>query len=280
MDSILGVGSFLSEHPVIGLIVFLAVSAGVIFVLSGGRLVEALRGIFRTLLTIFTTPFVFLRDALTILRTAGEAEKDYQRTRVFMLYRYSRIQYLLLLVGALLVLSGGITTSLLSLYPQQEIEMGRTLSERVNQLRNEVREAEEAVRASGSPDHRQNLEKARDEAQAAHQQAQRDIAAFVQTAPVPGPYVNQIRNAYNADAANQQANGVLEQLANCPEGWPGYTQQECNAIRNFATGLGQRRVAELTTQQAFNDAQRAFRDADSAAAQANARLESARSQLD
>lgn len=265
----------------VSLIVFLAVSAGVLFVLSGGKLVDALLGILRVVVTVFTTPFIFLRDALTVIRSSSEAEKDYQRTRVFMLFRYSRIQYLLLLIGALLVLSGGITTSLVSLYPSQELEMSRSLNERVRELRDAVREAESAVEAAGSPQARQNLETQRTTAQAAFEEARRQTTAFAQTAPVPGDYVGRIRSAQNAQMVQYEINSVVNQLAGCPNGynWRGFSQADCDNIRAFVTTLGERRNAELTAQQTYNTAEQAFRQADSGAAMATANLEALQQQL-
>ena len=119
---------------VIGLAVFVAVTAGVIVVLSGGKLGEQLSGMLRVFVSIFTTPFVFLRDALAIIRTSSESEQDYARSRVYMLFRLNRIQYLGLVILCLLTLSSGVTSSLLSLYPSQEIEQGRQLSQQVNDL--------------------------------------------------------------------------------------------------------------------------------------------------
>lgn len=278
----LNAGSFLSEHPILGLIVFLAVGAGVIFVLSGGRLVEGLSGIFRVGLTIFTTPFVFLRDALALLRGSAEAEQDYQRTRVFMLFRYSRIQYLLLLLAAVLVLSGGITTALISLYPQQELQAGRALNDRVRELREQVREAEAAVRASAQPGHREQLEVQRDQAQSAYRDQQQSNAQFLQNAPVRGGLIASLQSARSVELIERYAGTIDATFADCPDGytWRGYTQEMCDEVRSFTVELANRRTSELTAQQAYTDAERAFREADTAAQQAGARLEALQANLE
>jgi hypothetical protein len=281
MASLGGIGGFLVEHPIIGLIVFLAVSAGVLFVLSGGRLGPALLGILRVAVTIFTTPFVFLRDALVIITNAGDEERDYQRTRVFMLFRYSRIQYLVLLVAALLVLAGGITTSLLSLYPQAEMAQSRQLTEYIDQLREQVSAAEDTVETAGSPEGRQALETLRNEALAALQQQQQSNAAFAQTATHSSNAVSQILSTRNAQALSYLAANIDSYMADCPRGysWQGFTPADCANFRTFLGELVNRRTTEFNLAAAYENAERAWREADASAQQATAQLEGLQTSL-
>lgn len=279
-----GLWSAFVEHPIIGLAVFAAVSAGVIFVLSGGRLVEALLGILRVAVTFFTTPFAFLRDALAIIRSSGEAEKDYVRTRVFMLYRYSRLQYLGILLISLLALSGGITTALISLYPQEEMAQARAVGDYVKQMREQVREAEQAVTAAASPDNRQALETQKTNAQNAYNQQRQATAALLQEAPFNHTLVVQIANARSANSIEQALNNLDYYLSDCPRGytWRAYnfaTQEDCNRFRTYVSQLGTRRVAEFQLAEAAQQAERAWRDADSAAQTAAARLSAAQASL-
>jgi hypothetical protein len=151
MFGIMSAWSFLTAHPLIGLLVFGVVTVIVLMTLSGGRLGEAVGSIFRVLFTFFTTPFVFLRDAMTLVRTSEESEQDYRESTVFMLFRANRIQYVLLLLLCLLLLSSGITSGVLSLYPQAEIEQGRALSAQITQLETDLQTANTALANTSAP---------------------------------------------------------------------------------------------------------------------------------
>jgi hypothetical protein len=203
---------------VVAMVVFVAVSAGAIFVLSRGRWLESLSGLFRVALTIFTTPFVFLRDALVIIRAAATVEQDYARTRIFMLFRYSRIQYLLIFVGTLLVLSGGMTASLMSLYPREELEVGRVLSERIRGLRADIDAATEQARQAGSPDQLRALEERRAQAERAYQSQAASNATFARNAPFNHFAIGQIASARSADAVTRLDGSVDGYMAD--SAWP------------------------------------------------------------
>lgn len=281
MSGIGNLGSVLFAHPIIGLIVFLAVSAGVLMVLSGGQLMSALGGILRVFVTVFTTPFVFLRDALTILRSSGEAEQDYRKTRVFMLYRYSRIQYLGILVISLLALSGGITASLISLYPSGEMAQHKALSEQIRSLQDDIKATEKDLAAAATPAHRKTLEDRRTEADQKLQQQRQSNAAFQQSSTFRGPLISQIQNARRPESLAEVANAIDDYMADCPLGysWGGFSEEQCAAYRAFATELAQRKTTELALSKAFEEADIAFNDADNAARNAETRLETLKSSL-
>ena len=137
--------------------VFIAVTLGVILVLSGGNLGGSFAGMLRVALSFFTAPFIYLRDALTGMRNSGADEQSYQRSRVFMMFRWSKLLYLGLLVWCLLSLSSGLTSSLVSLYPSAEIAQGRMLDEQITQLEAQVESANETVASAGAPEFRQQL---------------------------------------------------------------------------------------------------------------------------
>ncbi|MES1201556.1 MAG: hypothetical protein ABUS57_08920 [Pseudomonadota bacterium] len=277
-----GAWAFLFQHPLIGSAIFLAVSAGVIFLLSGGQLIAALGGILRVFITIFTSPFLFLRDALGIVQNAGENEQDYRGSRVFLLFRWSRIQYLGLLLLCLLVLSGGVTTALISLYPQQEMEQGKFAAEQVRQAEANLTTAQQAVAAAGAPNARQALEQRRTAAQSAFQQQMQSDAAYRQSITYTTPIIGQVATINNPDYAVQVRDQIDTYITDCPRGYnySGMTGADCVQLRAVLVELLNRRIAELNLLRVSNEAEQAYRNADSAAQQANVQLQQAQATLD
>lgn len=72
--------SVITSNPWIGFAVFIATTLGLVGLFAGRDWLEAVFGMFRVFFTIFTTPFIFLRDALTVIRNSSEAEQDYLQT--------------------------------------------------------------------------------------------------------------------------------------------------------------------------------------------------------
>lgn len=273
--------SSLTQHPLVGLLVFLVVAAGALSVLSEGRLGEALGGLFRVLLTIFTTPFIFLRDALATVRTSGDEEQHYQRTRIFMLFRYSRIQYLGILIICLLVISSGVTSAVMAMYPQSEIDAGRALNEQVRQLRADIEIAEGEVTSGASPEARQQLESRRNETAAAYQQQMQSNLSFVQNTRWTGPLIDQLARARSAASVQRVIDSIDSYMFNCPRGYnfQGFTPDDCTEYRNFVLQLADRRTAEFRLEQAAQEADAAFRNVDLAAENARVRLGDLQAQL-
>jgi|CXWL01.1.fsa_nt_gi hypothetical protein len=274
--------AFLSQYPVIGLVVFIAVSLGVLMVLSEGKLVEALKSILRVIVTVFTTPFVFLRDALAIIRASGENEQDYERSRVFMMFRLNRIQYLVLLVICLLTLSSGVTTSLLSLYPSSEIAQGRMLDEQIDGYEAQVQTANEAVASAAAPGFREDLQTRATAAQTAYQQQVTTNAQFVQSTIYTNQLISQLANTRNRDFPQRVRAELPQYMQSCPRGygWQGMGPQDCAQFTAFILELADRKDAEFGLSQAATDAQSAFQEADNAAQIATANQQAAQQQLD
>jgi hypothetical protein len=266
----------ITQHPWVSLFVFMLVGAGVLLALSGGALVQSLAGLLRVFLTIFTTPFEFLRDSLSIIRTARETEKDYYRTRIFMLYRYSRLQYFALLFFALLVLCAGITSSLLSLYPQAEIAQRKALSEQITQVKTEIDTTRKEVSDASRPERRQELEKARNDSKKKLDQQRAANAGFVERFGYSGPVVTDLLKADSVTRVQELQGGLNDYMASCPDGydWNGFNQTMCAEFKAGVQELARRRSTEITLTQAAEEAEKAFASADMAGEIATARLKS------
>ncbi len=271
----------ITQHPWVSLLVFLLVGAGVLLVLSGGALAQSLAGLLRVFLTIFTTPFEFLRDSLSIIRTARDTEKDYYRTRIFMLYRYSRLQYFALLFLALLVLCAGITSSLLSLYPQAEIAQRRALSEQITQIRTDIDTARKEASEASRPERRQELEKARNDSRKKLDQQRAGNSSFVERFGYSGPVVTDLLKADSVSRVQELQGGLNDYMASCPDGydWNGFNQTMCAEFKAGVQELARRRSTELTLAEAAEEAARAFASADTAGETAKARVKSLEASL-
>jgi hypothetical protein len=272
--------AFLFQHSVVGLVVLAAVSAGVIAVLSGGRLGASLGGIFRIFITIFTTPFTFLSDALAMVRTAHDEEQDYAHSSVFMLYRANRIWYMALLVLALLVLSGGITTAAISVYPQAELEQSKYWADQIIQVDLEVAAAQQKVAAAGGPDNTQRLYNARQKAYSDYRAQLQSNQDFERAATFTGPSIDALLAANNAGATQQVRNNIDTYMSGCPRAWRNMTLEMCGQYRTFVLELANRRDREFVLSQAATDADVAWRNASGGSQQAQSALSSAQQRLE
>lgn len=260
----LDVVGVITTHPKISALIFLLISAVVLYALSGGRLRQTLAGLLRVFLTIFTTPFEFLRDALTIIRTARDSEQDYYRTRIFMLYRYSRLQYFALLFAALLVLCAGITASVLSLYPQAAIAQRAALAEEIEQVEKDIIDAKQEVSLAATPQRKAELQKARDDARKKHDQQRASNAAYAKKLTYSGPIFTSVSNADSSQEVRTILDGLDDYMESCPDGssWSGFSATTCAEFRSALQELARRRGAELDQAEAATRAAEAFSNAD------------------
>jgi hypothetical protein len=284
-----GIGApwaFLFEHPLVGLIVFFAVSAAVIMALSGGKLAESIGGIFRIFITIFTTPFIFLRDALAMMRSSGDDEQDYVQSSVFMLFRANRIQYMALLVLCLLTLGGGITTAVILLYPQAEMTASKLWSDQIAETEREVATAQQNVNAASTPAYAATLNTRRQQAQEAYQAQVQGNQNFMRASTFTGPAIDILRSAQSSDATTRVRENIDYYMTGCPRGWTNMTFEMCGQYRAFLLELANRRDREFNLGNVAAQADANWRQAANAAEQAAAqladaqqRLENARNQL-
>ncbi len=266
--------SVITSNPWIGFGVFIAASLGIVSLFAGRDWLEALFGMFRVFFTIFTTPFVFLRDALTVIRNSSEAEQDYARTRVFTLFRYSRIQYLFIFIGALLILSAGLTSGALSLWPKYELEQRQALLGQIVEIQSQIEATNQSMGAAAAPDFRANLERARAEALTAYQaQAQRN-SGLPENPAFQRDIVYNVMNARDVGAVQNLRERIADYTSNCPNNynWRGFSPQMCEQFRGYVTDLTNRKENEINLAQAFREADAALSNVQSAHREASARL--------
>jgi hypothetical protein len=281
MNGLDGLFAGLGANLWVTLIVFVVVAIGAIHILSGGQLMQALGGLLRVVASFFTTPFVFLRDALSVLLNANVVEKDYARSRTFMLYRYSRLQYFGILALSLLVLSSGITASLMSLWPQAELEQQKQYSEQIKQLRTDIKEAEAQVEAAGKPEFRAGLQKASEDLKAKYEAQRRSNQQFLQSANDPTGAIYQVQSTNSPEALETIKQRFDALIAECPNGYQfsGMTPEMCSQIKIVVADAAARRGEELNLRTQAQEAERAFSEAELAGEQAAANLEILQSNL-
>jgi hypothetical protein len=274
--------AFFAAHPLVGGAAFLLVSLLVIAAFSRGALTASLAGLFRVAWTILSTPFDFMQKAMTVIRTSKDDEAVYADSRVFTLFRLNRIQYLALLVVGILILSSGITSSLFSLYPQQEIAQSQAISQEVKRLEEAVTAAQAVVAQVATPAYTEGLRTAHEQAQSAHQRKAESNAALVQNSKFSGPIITQLANTNSASFVDRVRTQVDSYMSGCPRGynWTGMTFESCGEFRALLLNLADGKAEEIRLRQAADEAETAWRNAGAASETANAQLASATASLE
>jgi hypothetical protein len=268
--------SVITSNPWIGFAVFIATTLGLVGLFAGRDWLEAVFGMFRVFFTIFTTPFIFLRDALTVIRNSSEAEQDYLQTRVFTLYRASRIQYLFIFIGALLILSAGVTAGALGLWPTYQLERRAELLQQIVGIQTEIEATNQTLAAAAAPDFLANLDRASAEARGAYQTQRQRNATPPQNPLFQKEFVNYLMNAGSVSEVQRLRDQIGPHTSNCPNNgyWRGFTPQTCEQFRGYVADLANRRENEFAQLQAYRDAEVAVINAQSAQREASARLAS------
>ncbi len=258
-------------HPYLSVVCFLAILFGVVFVFSGGRWAEAWRSLARVFSTIFTTPFEFLRNALSVIRSAKTSESDYADTREFVLFRYSRIQYLLIFAASVLLISSGIASALVALYPQQELAQVRQLKLEAQDLAARTAQAQQTIRDAEKPGYREALQETSRKALAAFNK-QFDLINQKKAANTfNGPILLQIESASNQEELSRASSTIESYFTGCPGGfspmgynWMAWTAEPCAQFKAYVLDqiVLKSKLLELTA--AANQAQQAIDNASNA----------------
>jgi hypothetical protein len=281
IEALGGVWSSLTEYPRVSFALFLIIGAGVLFLFSGPKWMESLVGILRVAATIFTTPFEFLRDALTLVRNARESEQDYAKSRIFMLFRYSRLQYLGVLVFSLMLLTAGLTSAVLAFNPTVELEQSAQLRDQIKKTQADIGSAEASLAEIERPGYQEALERTLTQTRSQHQARNSAYRELRQRSRFQGGLVSRIDNAQTAQSAAQLQNGLEDAVRGCPDPyqWANFTAEDCTDFRTYVTSLLEAKLAERTALEASRTAEQAVESASSALATARAELESLQARL-
>lgn len=261
-----GLAGTVSQYPKISAAIFLVTLVVSVAAFSKGNVARSFAALARIGWSIVSTPFEFLRDAISIIRGASEAELDYKTTREFSLFRFSRILYLCMFVSAVLLLSGGLSGSLISFYPKAEIDELAALKQSVSDDHAKLADLNKTIAEASKPAYRDALEAVLRKAQA-EADAKRD-RFFGTQQPFTGPVVSQVMGATEASAVDAVVDNLQIYMSDCPNGmsWNNFTTQTCDDFRKFIVGLAKSKKEVIAAEDAALTAQEAVRQADSVVA--------------
>ncbi|HEY3815004.1 MAG TPA: hypothetical protein VGL66_17435 [Caulobacteraceae bacterium] len=277
----------IGAHPFLSGLCFLVILFGVVLLFSGKHWQAAWGGIARVFATIFTTPFEFLRNALLIVRTAKANEANYANTREFVLFRYSRIQYLTVFAMSALLLATTISSALIVLYPQREIAATRELKTEATDLNSKLATAQRNVQDSDKPEYKESLQNAAAAANKAVTAEFGVIARKKAANTFSGPILNQIDNASTDADLSVVQTSIDTYFAGCPGGispqgwnWMVWTAEQCAQFRAYTVDQIAERGKLIALMQTANSAQQAIQSASSSAETEQAQVASLQTQIE
>lgn len=257
--------SIVAEHPLATLLIFVATTSAIIVLLSGQESGLAVRGILEVLWSILTTPFRFLRRVLEMMKTIEARDTPYVGSRAHISFRANRIQYVFVFLTALLLLSGGVASSILALYPKAELELRDSLGNDLKELEGEIAEQQRIVADAAKPDYKETLTDRLRLAKAASDKASVQLRQYFADAPYSGGWLKRMEQAEDVDTATTLAaelDGIFE---GCPDNSSEFDRETCLVLEKHARGLAPVKLAQLKAAEEFAEARESLEAADAAA---------------
>ena len=269
-----GVMGTVSQYPLISLSFFLVLFVAAVAVFSRKNASKSFGALARVFWSIVSTPFEFLRDALSIIRGASASEEDYKNTREFTLFRMSRILYFGMFIAAILILSAGITGSVISLYPKAEIDASDALKKQVVDTNAKIVAINQSIVEASKPTYRQGLQTALQKASSEASAKQAKLVAIQESQVFTGGILNQVGTAIDAAGVDQVMQGFDIYMSDCPAGpsWNSFTAQACEQFKAYVITFAAAKKDEIAAQDAVGTAQQTLAQADSVVADGNQRV--------
>lgn len=213
-------------------IMFLLAAALFVGVLSGGRILEVLGAMLRVFAAIFTTPFMFLRRAVSVLLEAEAETARLEGSRVHTLKRLSDIYYFLVLVLCLLIVAAGASAGAMSLYPKSELEREAGRTEQIKLADKAVLDAEERVKATAAPDFQERSRTAAVEARRRSDEAAAALKDFSDKADYRGGLIQRLQEAVTREEVDSIAGDLEYEFTLCPgSGFTDFALADCEDYR-------------------------------------------------
>lgn len=243
------------------IIVFL-VALGLVFVLfTAPNTAASLRSVARLAWTGLCTPFEFIRNSFAVMNASLSAEKDYAGTREFVLFRYSRIQYLIACVLSVIFLAAALTRALLVLYPSGEIQQYGQLKSELARLNEDLTATQKNIADASRPDYTRKMVAERDKWQRIYNQQQESDANFRPKITFNSSVLVQIDGASDSNTLTQIGGNLDTFFLYCPgPNWTGFGVDECNLFKSQLAELIQRKLRELQFLQNINSANLAIQN--------------------
>ena len=272
MSAVYGLLSFVTDHAVATLLIFLATTSALIVVLSGQQSGRAVQGLFEVLWSIVTTPFRFLRKVLEMMKTREASETPYVDSREHISFRANRIQYVFVFLTALLLLSGGLAASIVALYPKPELERRASLGEDLKELDDEIKAQESIIAAAAKPDYKETLKARVQAAKVESDKSSVQLRRFIAEAPYSGGWLEQMEGARDVDAAIEVAGQLDDVFEGCPDNSSEFDSEDCVVFQKHARELAKLKIADLKAAQTYAEARGALEAADAAADDAKSKM--------
>lgn len=279
LDALSGLTAMVLEHPLLTVLIFLIIAAACTIVLAGEHAGESVNGMLRVLWSIVTTPFLFLRRVLRMMREPDALEAPYAGTRGQLPYRALRIQYVFIFLTALLLLAGGIAASLFAFYPKAEIAAHKAAAEQLESLEEQVAEQQKLIERSGKPEFKAELTARLEEAKA---KAKKAAAAVRQILQSPPYYSDAYGLGSNLIAGQPNADDLQEMISQWDENclseespgfdWAAFCEDYKNNKKHY-DAIRDLKLDQFDSATKLAEAQDALRNWDSSADTARARLE-------
>ena len=265
------------QHPVLSLLTFLAVLALLFKLLGGNEARVALKGIGRIVASYFTAPFRFLQHVLAMFKKTEELEQPFRNTRQHLLFQANRLQYVAIVICALLWLSGGVVSALIALYPRDEIASQSLLSESLAAAKSGLADAQKKLEESNRADFLDSLKAKSSTAQAANASAiaSRDKAVAALKSGSTGLNVagatQSILQTESIESAEQESERLQTEINEKCTGWTDYNEAKCNLLVQLFAAVNSSHQAVLESAEAATAAASAVDNA--AQAHGDAQLE-------
>jgi len=276
MGSLVGFFVVFREHPLIVLAVFLIVIAGVLRWLGGENTRAALAGMRNVAASFFTVPFQFLKRTMLMFEKADELERPYINSHEHVLHIANRFNYLAIAVLAILVLAGGISSSLIALYPEAEIAARQPLRDELDSAKAALDSAQKDLDAAGKPGYADRLKADADRASAdstkravAKEKAKSAVEAAGEGLDLGGA-VNGVLDATSEENAKSAAANTATQIDAKCESWSGFTADRCLSLKQAFLALGDATGAAVSAERAASEGDRVYRSAGQAQSSAQA----------
>jgi hypothetical protein len=261
-------------HSLISVALFLVMAAATFFLFTYPKSARAFGATCRLCWTAISTPFVFVKNAFVIIGNAQTAEEDYVGTREFVLFRYSRIQYLIICIFAVFFIATSAITAIFAFYPESEIADANNLKQQIASINRDIANTNNNIAAASRPDYTRTLASEMEKSKDAFLRQMQNDATFGQTNLMAGPMRTQIQAAPDVNTLNQLKSQLPTYFSDCPSGptWTTFTTDQCNQFQQFLANLVDRRTAEANLLVAYQAASKAVADAATALASYKANL--------
>ena len=238
-----------------------------LFLCSRRQILASTIGLFLAFFYVFSTPFILLRRALTLVVSADDDGANHRVGISFVLFRATRLAYAAMFVISLGVLSYAIALAGITFYPGRELSIHRT---NVAQLAAQVAELDQATAsATRANDTLQSAQAAANVSSASARQAHRRLDELGNPENFHGRFFDTIRQTSDTALLAEQRAQLDKFVLQCRSGIFS-TLRNCDTLAQYGAELLSRADAVLKADLALSKAQKEVERAERPAQEQNA----------